>query len=296
MPHISICIPAYQAERFLRETLESVRTQTFTDWEIIVTEDGSRDRTEEIINEFAKTVTQPVRYTRHDPNQGLPATRNAGIALAKAEWIALLDADDLWKPEHLENLWSCAQKTQADIIHSASLLFDSATGGEIQIRAPNEEMLADFQPSMFRGEYIVQPSSVLMRQALWQKVSGFDPSFRYVEDREMWIRCIRAGGTFAYNGKTTCRYRKHPGALSYSGLDMALANAQVFDKNMDWNVVALKVRKQLSAQAWYAYGRIAWRANPSGAVSAFARSLHYQPLVPATLFYWLLARIWDFVK
>ena len=76
-PLISICIPAFRAERFLAETLASVRAQTFTDWELIVTEDGSRDRTEEIVRAFAASVAQPVRYTRHDPNRGLPAIGNA---------------------------------------------------------------------------------------------------------------------------------------------------------------------------------------------------------------------------
>src|SRR5688572_7380498 len=101
-PLISICIPAFHAENFLPAALESVRAQRFTDWELIVTEDGSRDSTEEIVREFARTVSQPVRYDRHEQNLGRPATRNTGIAAATAEWIALLDADDVWTTGHLE--------------------------------------------------------------------------------------------------------------------------------------------------------------------------------------------------
>ena len=78
-PRVSICIPAFKAEAYLAETLASVRAQTFANWELIVTEDGSRDRTEAIVAAFAATVPQPVRYMRHEPNRGLPATRNAGI-------------------------------------------------------------------------------------------------------------------------------------------------------------------------------------------------------------------------
>ncbi len=80
MPALSVCVPAYNADRFLAETLESVRNQTFTDWELVVTEDGSRDGTERIVRDFAATVKQPVRYLRHEKNRGLPATRNTGIA------------------------------------------------------------------------------------------------------------------------------------------------------------------------------------------------------------------------
>ena len=95
IPLISICIPAFKAERYLAETLESVRGQSFKDWELIVTEDGSRDGTEAIVGGFAGTVPQPVTYQRHDLNRGLPATRNTGIASARGTWIALLDSDDL---------------------------------------------------------------------------------------------------------------------------------------------------------------------------------------------------------
>ena len=130
-PAISICTPAFKAERYLLETLESVRAQTFSDWELIVTEDGSRDRTEEIVREFAKTVSQPVTYHRHDPNRGLPATRNHGISTAKAPWIALLDSDDLWTPNHLASSMAWAAKNGADLIHGGSQLFDSDTGRDL---------------------------------------------------------------------------------------------------------------------------------------------------------------------
>src|SRR5688500_1011009 len=102
VPRISICIPAYKAERYFEATLASVRAQTFSDWELIVVEDGSRDRTEEIVQDFGRQGQQPVRYFRHDQNQGLSATRNTGFAQARADVLALLDADDLWRPEHLQ--------------------------------------------------------------------------------------------------------------------------------------------------------------------------------------------------
>src|SRR4051794_34793625 len=100
----TICVPAYEAERYLGETLESVARQTFPDWQLLVTEDGSRDGTEEIVRRFAASVSQTVRYKRHEPNRGLPATRNAAIEGVETEWVALLDADDVWLPEHLSDL------------------------------------------------------------------------------------------------------------------------------------------------------------------------------------------------
>lgn len=271
-PFISICIPAYRAERFLAETLESVRAQTFADWELIVTEDGSRDRTEELTRAFAATVSQSVRYTRHDPNRGLPATRNAGIAEARGEWIALLDADDLWEPEHLASLAKAAEQTGAELVHAGSVLFDSDTGRELEVRAPSARRVAEFPRSLFFNAYSVQPASVLLRRELWARVGGFNPEYRYVEDREMWMRCARAGAKFHYTGKNTCRYRKHGAALSTHAAEMAEAGAAVFEQHLDWEEIPKEWRVRLTAENWAAAGQLRFKTRPALAARHFARA------------------------
>lgn len=290
-PLISICIPAYNAERFLPAALESVRAQRFTDWELIVTEDGSRDSTEDIVRAFARTVSQPVRYDRHQQNLGLPATRNTGIAAARGEWIALLDADDVWTTGHLEAAAELIPHTSAELIHSGSILFDSESGRELEIRAPDAKAIADFPRSLFNGTYIIQPSSVVLRRNLWEDVGGFDPTFRYVEDREMWIRCARSGAQFAYTGVNTCLYRKHAGAISRHGIAMALASARVFEKNIDWEAVPSRLRRTRAADAWVAAGRMALREDPRSARGFFGRALRHRALAPSTYGYWLAATV-----
>jgi glycosyltransferase involved in cell wall biosynthesis len=290
-PLISICIPAYNAERFLPAALESVRAQRFTDWELIVTEDGSRDSTEEIVREFARSVSQSVRYDRHEQNLGLPATRNTGIASARGEWIALLDADDVWTTGHLEAAATLIPRTSAELIHAGSVLFDSDTGREIEVRAPTPQMVAEFPRSLFYGNYAIQPSSVVLRRCLWQDVGGFDPTFRYVEDREMWIRCARTGAQFAYTGLNTCLYRKHPSAISRHGIAMALASARVFEKNIDWEAVPSRHRHIQAADAWFAAGRMALLKDPRSARGFFGRALRHRLLAPAAVGYWVAAAI-----
>lgn len=290
-PLISICIPAYRAERFLPAALESVRAQRFSDWELIVTEDGSRDATEDIVREFARTVAQPVRYDRHAQNLGLPATRNTGIAAARGEWIALLDADDVWTTGHLEAAAALIPGTSAELIHSGSVLFDSDTGRELEVRAPTPAMLAEFPGSLFNGTYVIQPSSVVLRRALWADVGGFDPTFRYVEDREMWIRCARTGAQFSYTGLNTCLYRKHATALSRHGVAMALASARVYEKNIDWEAVPSRQRRTQAAEAWIAAGRIALREDPGSARGFFQRALRHRASVPSAVGYWLAATV-----
>jgi glycosyltransferase involved in cell wall biosynthesis len=295
-PLISICIPAYNAERYLPAALDTVRAQRFTDWELIVTEDGSRDSTEEIVRDFARTVTQSVRYDRHQQNLGLPATRNTGIAAARGEWIALLDADDVWTTGHLEAAAALIPSTSAELIHSGSVLFDSDTGREIEVRAPSPRMQAEFPRSLFYGDYMIQPSSVVMRRCLWDDVGGFDPTFRYVEDREMWIRCARTGARFVYTGLNTCLYRKHPTAMSRHGVAMALASARVFEKNIDWEAVPSRHRHLQAADAWFAAGRMALREDPRSARGFFGRALRHRALAPAAFGYWIAAAILNCTK
>lgn len=295
-PLISICIPAYNAERFLPAALESVRAQRFSDWELIVTEDGSRDSAEDIVREFARSVPQPVRYDRHEQNLGLPATRNTGIAAARGEWIALLDADDVWTTGHLESIAAVIPGAGAEFIHSGSVLFDSETGREIEVRAPSAQMVAEFPRSLFNGTYTIQPSSVVLKRALWEDVGGFDPTFRYVEDREMWIRCARTGARFLYTGLNTCLYRRHPTALSRHGVAMALASARVYEKNIDWEAVPRRLRLNQAAEAWMAAGRIALRKDPSSARGFFGRALRHRALAPTAVGYWVAAAVLDYTR
>ncbi|HWA86524.1 MAG TPA: glycosyltransferase [Opitutus sp.] len=290
-PLISICIPAFKAERYLPETLESVRAQRFTNWELILTEDGSRDGTAEIVRQFAASVPQTVRYDRHAQNLGLPATRNTGIAAARGEWIALLDSDDLWTAGHLETFAALLPHASAELLHSGAILIDSDTGRELGIRAPTPEVISEFPRSLFQGTYTIQPSSVVLRRRLWEDVGGFDPTFRYVEDREMWIRCARRGAKFHYTGVNTCLYRKHPSALSRHAAAMALASARVFEKNIDWEAMPRELRQTRAAEAWVAAGRITLRKDPASACIFFLRALRHRAFAPATFGYWLAASL-----
>ena len=289
LPLISVCIPAFQAERFLYQTLNSVRLQGFESWEVIVTEDGSEDQTCAIVRRFADSVPQRVVYQRHEHNRGLPATRNTGISFARGEWIALLDSDDLWSSDHLDEAARVIRSGRADLIHGGSILFDSDSGERLGVRAPTPEVVAGHPRSLFCGEYVIQPSSVVMKKSLWEKVGGFDPRFRYVEDREMWIRCARSRAIFEYTGSNTCFYRRHAAALTRHSAAMAVANAEVFEKNADWDELPRSLRRRRTAEAWRSAGRIVMRQDPSTAQRYFARALRHQIAAPTTLVYLLTA-------
>jgi len=160
----------------------------------------------------------------------------------------------------------------ADLVHSGSILFESDTGKYLEIRAPSSGMVESFPHSLFVGSYIIQPASVLLRKKLWEKVGGFDPAFRYVEDRDMWLRCARAGAHFVYTGEPTCLYRKHTAALSTHAPEMAEAAAAVYDKHLDWEAIPLDLRRRLDAETWAAAGKLRQRREPRLAQKNFQRA------------------------
>jgi GT2 family glycosyltransferase len=274
-PTVSICIPAYRAERYLAETLASVQAQTFGDWELIVTEDGSRDRTEEIVAAFATAVPQPVRYTRHDPNQGLSATRNAGFAHARGEWIALLDADDLWTPDHLATGLALATG-ETDAIFADSWLFRDDPAQRHEYRGPTDADIAALPLSLYQRNFL-QPSGALLRRSLIARVGGFEPSSRITNDLDYWWRILRAGGRMAFTRQPTLLYRKHGTALTSRAAEAAEDSARTYARHLDWEAIPARLRRRTAAGKFAAAGRL-WRSRDAAhSVALFGEALALQP-------------------
>lgn len=281
-PLVSICIPAYKAEKYLAAALASVRAQTAPNWEIIVTEDGSRDSAEKIVRDFAATVSQPVTYNRHDVNQGLPITRNTGIASARGEWIAFLDADDLWTPDHLEKL-RAATAASGDLAFSASQIFDDATGAKLELRAPTSAALADIPAALFLGHLVIQPSSVMIRREVLAKVGGFDPRCPICNDLDYWLRTAIAGGAFRYSGATTCLYRKHPQAMSLKAAALIAETASICERHGPALPIPAAQRRRRIAGLLESAGRILLREDPAAARLNFSRARRQLPASPKLL-------------
>jgi glycosyltransferase involved in cell wall biosynthesis len=271
-PDTSICIPAYKADKYLYEALESVRSQTFTDWELIVTEDGSRDGTEEIVREFAESMPQPVRYQRHLYNRGLPAARNTGLSAARGEWIALLDADDIWHPQHLEALFTVATNSGADLAFSGCRIFDSETSAKLGTREACAESLSEIGPSLYRGDLVIQPSTVLFRESVPRKIGPFDECFPICNDLEFWIRAIREGCQFAYTGGITCDYRKHSTAMSGQSAALAEEAGRVYWKHRHWNEITRQLRRSSISRQFMSAARMYARRRPFHALRLCAKN------------------------
>ncbi|MCL1463493.1 glycosyltransferase family 2 protein [Argonema galeatum] len=287
-PLVSVIIPAYNAEGLILEALMSVKAQTYPDWEIIVVEDASKDRTEEIVQEFARTVgDRNVKYIRHPNNQGPSVTRNTGIAQAKGEYLALLDYDDLWKETHLEAAVSKLQESGADLAYCTVQKFEDGTNKLLGLWGPTQQDIEDFPASLFARNYI-QPSAAVMKKNILETVGLFDPNpqLRGVEDLDYWLRVAAAGFKFVHVSGIHSLYRKKNSSALTSNIKKILeCHALVLRKHQNLSIIPTATRGYVAARYHLGVAKRnlrtnpkkageffiwAWRISPKGTVEALA--------------------------
>jgi glycosyltransferase involved in cell wall biosynthesis len=188
---ISVVIPAYNAGRFIKRTIDSVLAQTFTDYELIVVDDGSTDNTGEIVKGYGPKV----RYI-YQKNAGDGPARNAGIAAAIGEWIAFLDHDDEWLPEKLAVQTELLEKNPTLKWCAAS--YYQSWQGRRKVISDSPSVLKllggkDFLDSYFSavtagGTILIMTSTMLVRKSTFDELGVFDSCWRRAADQDMWWR------------------------------------------------------------------------------------------------------------
>lgn len=217
-PTISVIIPAYNAEKTLRETLESVWAQLRPADEIIVVDDGSTDGTPALLAQLAARV-RSIRI----PNSGLPAVaRNRGVEIATSSWIAFLDADDLWDSTKLQSQLDMIKKVPSlELVYTDRWNFgdDRRTTSRLSesVSLPQGDVFSELLTGNF-----VTTSSVLVNRATYSAQQGFDedPALRGCEDWDLWLRISAAGGRFGLCAEPLTSYRLHDGTVSNSHVRM----------------------------------------------------------------------------
>lgn len=183
MPLISVIIPLYNSEKTIKQTLESVFKQTFSDWEIIVINDGSQDSTLDILAAIEEPRLKVFSY----PNGGISVSRNRGIALAQGEFIAFLDHDDLWTANKLElQLKALQENPQSAVAYSWVDLIDEA--GEFIRPLARYSVSGDVLPKLLLDNIIHTASNPLIRKQALIEVEGFDESILGPEDWDLFLR------------------------------------------------------------------------------------------------------------
>lgn len=208
MPTISVIIPAYNAERTILETIASVQKQTFSDFELIVINDGSNDRTLELLNTIQDTRLKVFSYS----NGGLPTARNRGISHATGEFITFLDADDLWTPDKLElQLAALQQHPGAGVAYSWTHYMNEK--GESFHAGKPVFYEGNVYGKLLIGNFLDSGSNPLIRRQAIDSVGEFDPTLKSCEDWEYWLR-LAARWHFVVVPKPQILYRQTSGAMS----------------------------------------------------------------------------------
>jgi glycosyltransferase involved in cell wall biosynthesis len=189
-PLVSVVIPVFNGERFLREAVESVLAQKYSPLEIIMVDDGSTDGTADV----ARSLPETVRYL-HQTNQGPAAARNRGIEHAQGSLIAFADADDLWPEDKLAlQLPYLMRDPAAEIVM-----------GRIQQVLLSETGAENFAEPAFS----VNLGSAIIRKSVFERVGLFDETMRYSEDVDWFMRAREGGAAIVTIDAVTLLYRQH---------------------------------------------------------------------------------------
>jgi glycosyltransferase involved in cell wall biosynthesis len=188
MPKVSVIIPTCNRAQFLRSAIESVRKQTFQDFEIIVVDDASNDETPETVRSFADGR---VRYLRRESKRGQGATRNDGIREARGEYIALLDDDDEWLPTKLQKQVALlsALPNEVGLIYTGFFRIDASSKRVLSEVTPTER--GKVFHALGRGNWIGTCSTVLLRRSCFDKAGLFDEDLASGADYDMWLRIAK---------------------------------------------------------------------------------------------------------
>jgi len=213
-PLVSIITPCYNAEKFIAHTIESVRNQTYSNWEMLIIDDCSTDQSKQIINRFSATEHRIILIELKE-NKGTAYAKNQGIAAAKGNFIAFIDADDVWLPQKLEKQLEELKKTNAAICFTSYQLID--------------------ENSRLIQKVISAPKKVNLKKYLKTTIIGFSTSIinreitgdfsimnlRSREDTQLWIHLLKQGHLAVGINEVLTLYRIHPNSLSANKLKSA---------------------------------------------------------------------------
>jgi glycosyltransferase involved in cell wall biosynthesis len=227
-PLVSVIIPAYNAAGFIGETLTSVFNQTYSNYEVIVVNDGSPD-TDEL-----EKVLAPFRdrliYLEQE-NKGPSAARNNAIGVARGEFVAFLDSDDTWLPNYLEEQIKliCSERG-FDMVYSDALLFgDSPLSGRRFMECAPSVGPVTFESLLLYQTSVITSGTVVRRQAVID-AGLFDERFIRCEDFDLWIRLAHRGARIGFQEQVLARHRAHGASLAANEIAMVESQIEILKK------------------------------------------------------------------
>ncbi|MBD2095429.1 glycosyltransferase [Trichocoleus sp. FACHB-591] len=287
MPQVSVVIPTYNAIAYLPDTVASVLEQTYPDFELLIVDDGSSDRTVEWVSALTDARVRLITQE----NQGSAGARNRGIAESQGEYIAFLDADDLWAPTKLEKQVRCLEADPAvGLVNTWVVNMDAAGNLTDQVLMSDAE--GEIWQAIAEENQIFCGSSPMVRRSCFETVGVFDQTLRSAEDWDMWIR-IAARYHFAVVKEPLVFYRQHANSKSNNLQRHLNHRLKVIDKTF------ASASPELQHLKNRAYGRahlsVAWKPllakDYDTALSLRRQALTYYPQLRSTKSYLRLGLI-----
>ena len=207
-PLVSVIIPAFNAAGHIAGALESVFAQSFTDYEVIVANDGSADTPQ--LEQVMRPYISRIVYLKQE-NRGPSAARNLGIRHARGEWLAFLDSDDAWLPQYLEEQLQLLRNDPGlDMVYCDAILEGNpALAGKTFMQICPSEGPVTFDSVLVERTQIITSGTVARRRIV-NAAGLFDEELRCAEDHDLWLRMIHAGGNVSYQSRALLRRTVRP--------------------------------------------------------------------------------------
>lgn len=234
-PNVSVIIPSYNAGRYVKEAVDSALAQTYKNIEIIVVDDGSTDNTKEILEPYI--AARKIKYI-YQANKGLAGARNIGIKNSKGEYVAFLDADDIFLPEKIEKQVSQMEANPAcDMSYCDLYHFWDEEPDKLFKLDYKYYSGRDVLPNLLKRSFIA-PVTVLLRRTVFDRYGLFSEEIKqFAEDWELWLRLAYGGAQICFLPEILAKLR-----LRREG------NIQGLSRQPEMKVVALKVLEDLNAR------------------------------------------------
>jgi len=225
-PLVSVITPAYNAEKYISEAIESILNQTFQDFEYIIIDDASTDATWDIIQEYAKK-DERIIAVRNETNQGTPVTRNRGVEMARSSYILWQDADDISLLQRVEKQYAFMEAhPEVGILGGYLQFFDESGEKGVRQYAQGD---AELRKNIFLYSPVAQPAAMVRKSAL-EKAGEYNPKYRQAQDLDMSFR-IGMFAKFANIQEIMIKYREHPNSATFS----KLKSLEINTIKMRWN-------------------------------------------------------------
>lgn len=248
MTLVSVIIPAYNAEKTIKETIQSVLNQTLTDFEIIIINDGSQDGTLDVISRISDPRIKIFSY----PNSGGQVSRNRGMKQATGEYLAFLDADDLWTPDKLDAQFKALQQNpQAAVAYSWTNRINESS--QFLRRGSYLTFNGDVYKQLLVINFLENGSNPLIRKYAIAAVGGFDESLSGCQDWDMWLR-LAAHYPFVAVPSPQILYRESTNSVSSSNLlNLEVNCLRVIERNFSQAPEVLQTLRKKSISNIYKY-------------------------------------------